>query len=371
MRKRKIYHMFEEYYDTKSNLGFFAYVKDKKTVLFSNSRFNGLFLLDLETWETQFIGRFTEASEEIIGLHWDAKKYGSKIFFFRRIGAVIDVYDLVYERFETIKIPVEWLMGGQFYVSEVIMDSSVFYVMPRYKSRFVLVYDADMEIFLEPIVLGEKLISCGKEEDALAVSFCFNGGKIYFPVWNTNCLAVINVNDNTELIIQIEEARKLCSIGFDGEYFWFSEWGNILKYNPSKGITERYDNVLQLANNYVTEFLFDGKQVLALPLWAENVKCLKEEKGEWEELELRLGDCKIITDEMQRWRAFKNMFINEDELIIVPVIYKEIIQVQGEKVSHRLLETKKENIPKRKLRPGTLYYEKDDLQQFINLIIDM
>ena len=77
-----------------NSLSYYAQVVIGEELWISNSRFNGLYKVNLESGKSVYIGKFPQYRLDNSELHFFAKKYGEKIYFFPKCASGIDIYDL-------------------------------------------------------------------------------------------------------------------------------------------------------------------------------------------------------------------------------------------------------------------------------------
>lgn len=349
-------------------LAYFAYVKCGDNLWVSNIRFNGIYSINLRSGKTLFHGRFERHPYDKIVIHSYAGKYQNKLFFLPQNGDSIDLFDLDTEVIDSYPIDL-WFGASVGVVAGRVVLDDVVYMLPKSTELVMTTFSLKSRSLK---AFGEKAMkNIGRgavpEYNTLAINTTYARGKIWFAVFNTNMIASIDLYTEKERIYEISNAKELQTIKYDGIDFWIGEGINVIRWTPDTGTIERFENVFlnsQRDDNLISEFVFYGDYVFAIPQWLGAIVRINKKTKEVYRYMLEIENYKII----HKWRDLRNAFVYNDFLIINPVgrNYEISINLQTNNINAREYIAKKNTI----YQYQGVFYEREyrKLDSFIDMI---
>jgi outer membrane protein assembly factor BamB len=219
----------------------FSYlVEGEGSLWFSTTIFNGLFKVDRETWQAEYLGSFP--NEPLLqGNLYMKPAYGNgKIYFPPFNAKEIGVYSLSDQTFS--KIAYDCPKDGEVKMAftAAVFHEGYVYFTPYYYPAIMRLDTATGEItyhneWLEPL---QELVGTDKGE--LLVNPLVNGDTLMIPACKANAVLEFDMNTQTSTIREIGKKGTLYNgICYDGEHYWLSprHCERLTKWNPRTGDT--------------------------------------------------------------------------------------------------------------------------------------
>lgn len=352
----------------KDALAYYAYVDYDGKRWVSNLRHNGLYTIDKETKEVEYIGEFKGNEANKMGLHSIGDKVGTKLFFFPQRSGTIDIYDAEKKIFESIimepwkKLTIKGCAG-------VVRNGEKFWMIPRHVGGDVLVFDINLLKFVDAFSLEEtnKLV---KQDELLTMQFATIEEKLWIPIYDTNKVVVVDLAKKSEKVFEIDNAILHGGIG-DERFLWLSAKGEIIKYDTYKKIVcERY-KLTNMNENEIKEvsYMVKGNEtIFIIPRWEEEVVYIDTDK-KIGHISLVSAGSERVEDIIKSWRLFGCAIWEEESLIIPPVsLNKEFVIGKGLNVTGYKLVIKEGNFQPRifNMNGRNMEMRNLDLEEFID-----
>lgn len=314
----------------------FAYVKDGDDLWISHFKFNGLYKINLSSGNVAFMGRFPNHSGQEKALHFCGKKYGSKLYFFPQNTDSIDIYDIATGEYCSEMIPIKDKIFQKVIVEAFQYDDTCVLV-PRFADIPLMILSLSENKIIECINLPESNQKASEDSKNLTLYACMIDHVIYFPVKDTNCIGSYDLDKREEKVYILSELEKIVGdFKFDGNDIWFNADSGIYKWNPNTNMLKFVCDCSSEKEGWIENLVIHEDLVICVPRWLNNIKIINKNT-------LKQTNIKIDTDLLHGnidtpWRDIRGSFIWNNELIILPVRYKETICVDLTDFKVRLKE---------------------------------
>lgn len=355
------------------SLAYYAYVQDGDKKWISNIRFNGLFVIDDNTNQVKFVGRFPCYREDEFAIHSLAAQCNNKLYFFPQRGKSIDIYDLNTHKFYSESIE-PWSDMPIGIVAGIIQEQEKFWIFPRHAGGDVLLYSTESSKFIDSYKLEKatKIVE-NSPKKVLSFTICKVENEVCLPLYGTNTICFTNLKEKKERIVELEDVSELQFMSYDGNYAWLAENDNVIKWDINNDTLKRFDHVLSSANTLlhkteISDLVCKDGGVWIIPRWYDKIVFI--DSGDIVH-EISLDDVKAgeVDDIIKSWKTFGRAILHKHELVIPPVALNReiIIDFEHKKVSGRLLEAEEQSVAKSTIKMDRSNQElrSDDL---INLI---
>ena len=301
----------------------FAYVKDGDDLWISHFKFNGLYKIDLASGDVVFMGRFLHYGEKESQIHSCAQKYGNQLYFFPQNADNVDIYDISTGEFCSVKLPVKDKVLQKVIVETFRYDDTCVMV-PRFADIPLMILSLSDNKTIECINLSESNKRVKEDSKNLTLYACEVNHVIYFPIKDTNCIGSYDLDRREEKIYILSEIEKIVGdIKADGNDFWINADNGIYKWNPNTDMLKFICDCSSEKEGWIENFVMHGDMVICIPRWLNNIKIIDKKT-------LKQADIRIDTNSLHGnidtpWRDIRGCFIWGNELVILPVRYKETI----------------------------------------------
>lgn len=214
-------------------------VKKQGKFWFAARETNGLFQMDLDGTNLQYIGEFPGELVDQAYLYGKCVSYDGKLFFAPYNANKIAVYDTERKCFDDTFLGEPIYLKG--YLVIAVWENYLF-LLPEKKSNMSIV----------KVDLRSGRVTCNDswknkfcfidQSEELFREYCIVENKLYAPVISTEGLILeYNMDSDQSTCIQLSEKQKFRSICYDGKDFYLCEQqGNqIIRWNREKGILEK------------------------------------------------------------------------------------------------------------------------------------
>lgn len=353
--------------DELRRIGYFAYTIVDDILWISNKRYNGLYSIDRNTGVTQFHGRFERYPYEKLIIHSYAGQYKNFIFFLPQLGDSIDIYDTNTGKIQSIVLE-QWKDADTKTVAGFVQIQSDIYLVPKSVNVPILKFSFESMKVTKYMDIPELEVLKTSEYKILTCNIVSDKNKIWLAVFDYNYIIEVDIENFSCKTYELPNDYKVHSIGFDGKDFWLSKGLSIIRWNPMRGIIEKYDDILMDYThelNAYSEFVFWKDYVYGVSQWLGKVVRINKLTKEVEILDAMTDKCELVKDGTQNWRHHRNAYILENKLIINPVAYNQEININldtNEVVGREYLADRKSVYTKK-----CFFDEKEyDLETFIN-----
>lgn len=248
-------------------------------IYFSHSRFNGLFMMDIKSLSTYFIGQFPQSDPCKKDLHSVGGCYGNWVIFLPGYGNSIDLYNIKTGEFRSFLLN-RYQNIGEMACAGYIHQNRLS-IIPHflYPDKFELPF---LQMNLDTFEINERWDINDKikkmlalyEETAIMSTSCQNG-ILWFPIHKSS--KVIKFDLENEQIDVIEtEIKDLNSISVIGKRIWLTQCsGSIYSWNAETNETIKYENQCgETCGRAVKSIIETGKGAYALPEFSEYITYL-------------------------------------------------------------------------------------------------
>jgi hypothetical protein len=240
--------MLQDYSVNQENLTltFENLYEDTDHFWFTSYHFNALFRMDKQTWETEYMGSFTDEKRQGWRLYGPITAYGGNLYFapilageiseynpecntFRQLGSLslhkkINAHDWKGPKFlNAVKYKDYLFLIGCFYPAIIRID------LPTGEADF-------FTDWLEPL---KKLMAV--DDGYYFRSACAVGPLIIAAALNTNAVVVFDMDSCTSKVYEVgSKGYKYSGICYDSSNYWLSPRfsGPVVKWNPSGAYKE-------------------------------------------------------------------------------------------------------------------------------------
>ena len=205
-------------------------IEYNKTVWFVTSSFNGLFQMDWESKEAEYLGRLPIASE--LGISSSIVHYHGKLYIAPQNAEKIIEFDIQKKKFTSYTVPYPY---GNYYGTGQYQNYIYFW---NYAEFAVIRFDMDRKQFLKiedtqtnmKIRGRTSIFHDGYWSSSLTRDFCIVRNHLYIPSSAINVVADIHMVTGTMRIWWVSGSKGYHTISYDGSGFWLSGVDNHLIY---------------------------------------------------------------------------------------------------------------------------------------------
>jgi len=252
----------------KEAIGFHDFYSDGENIWVASNNCNGLFKINIESMEAEYIGSFPGEFLQGMHLYRSVAKVGSKLYFTPFMARSIGIYDLETNRFNTAPELRDKYIPFKFERS-VVHDNCIYFLPQRYKA--IVRYDAEKnEITYIDDHMSELIDRYGEK-----YPIYFGGGvavqndKAYIPCRMKNAVLEIDMAGQKCKILDIgEKGEKFIFICSCFGYFWLvGSKIAVTRWNPATGEIRRFASFPKGFKNEGIPFLNltdYGRYILAL-----------------------------------------------------------------------------------------------------------
>lgn len=259
-----------------------AYIENNEMWV-SNLAFNGLFKVNLDTYEVNYVGSFKGEDVWQENLHRRVIRYKDVLFFIPYSGKGICTYNLITKEMGFIPIDSE---NNIIRVADAILDGNFLWMFPGIAGQPLLILNMDtLEVVKKP-EWNEKAMACMHENADLVFDIsnvCRVGRKIWLAPCDISKILEFNMDTNNFQVHTIDDNYIMKSISYDGNNFWltFANSKDVLSWEPvSKNImVYREGSVTEKANCPYMNVIFNNDDVLVLPSSEEYIMKADKKTG--------------------------------------------------------------------------------------------
>ena len=204
-------------------------------LFFSDNSFNGLFKMDLENFEAEFIGEFPgeEVGKSII--HKSAFVYGDKVIFTPNQGNNVHIYDI--KREELVSIPIYKANNARYAFSESVISKNILYIMPGNIIQPIITVNLDNYEFGIKTIDLKSMIEGVKPDTQIFYKAELHNEAIYCPMLNGNKIIRYGIMDNACTVFDTS-IDGLCGIKMiDGDFILLTVDSGIYAWNEKTNET--------------------------------------------------------------------------------------------------------------------------------------
>lgn len=246
---------------------------------FSNRPYNGLFCADVTTGATEYLGRFPGEPRSAQALHKRVVADAGKLYFFPGYGHAIDVYSLEERSFSSI--PVD--RKGKEYTAEIVQVGKDVWILPVFSNQEARVLHLATGSVEEEPAFSAFFRAHGFKEDAyLLVRASYHEGKLWFALYDTDCVASWDLAKKEGQMISTGVPHLFALTVLHGQFFLLSnETAEVIRWNPLSGqkdvFHDQESSALEAAGKRPYNRLvdFDG-ECLLLPAFSTKLRKLEE-----------------------------------------------------------------------------------------------
>lgn len=361
-------------------LSFFASVKVGNQIFVSNLRYNGLYSIDIDTYEVNFVGRFPNYSENFLGLHESVQYYDNKLFFFPHYGSAIDVYDLDKNQFYGCKLH-SWeknKRSDNFTCSiSAYRCGDFFYLLPRFPNMPMVKYSIQKNEVVEEISLNLSDSLRNKEAFNLTSGSVKIEDKIFYPLFDTNIIMVYDITTGKESYYEIEGVSQINgAMGFDGSAFWINAENDIVVCDSNFVVMKKMKGCVTDEERLIVNFVFRDKWTYAVPANLGALKRFDLSEDVCESIKIEETQRIVVNDVIAKWRNLGTIQDLGNTFLLNPVNLDRAFEVNYQEGTIHPININapiESVISKNKFSRTALNVEKyeDDLEEFLSFIADV
>lgn len=320
-------------YTTESfgNLSFYASVKLGDRMWISNNRYNGLFLIDLKTEKTVFLGSFL--NEEIDGkcLHKCALLYKKKIYFFPLLSEKIGIYDIELRQFSTCHLERNSNIFIQTF--DIALNGNLVYIFTQTLKHGVYIYDLETYEIRKDDYIKRFLIKEGFY-DIKIFDMSINISDVQFVIkGKENSIVNYNLKNNNIDFINFVKCKNICNFAKYNDYFaildstnkiFVENNGNDIGVFDISDFLSMCDRVINMvfANDYLLLWTAEGTIIL-IDIIEKIVKNMNSQMVNFE----------IIDDFMKDWKiaVFSGYLFEDGYLYLFPLRGSKLLRINVSK----------------------------------------
>lgn len=307
-----------------NSLSFYAQVIIGNELWVSNTRFNGLFKINIESGKIMFIGRFPQYNPGDEELHLFAKKYGHKLYFFPKCSKNIDIYDLKTEKFTYIECKKNHMNGYATTIGAFCSGEDRVLTVPCYSNMPLQEFSIKKETLIESFELKKLNQNIKNTANAMVLYACKMHNEIFYPIHGTNQVGSYNLRAKKEKIYSINRLKRILGdIAFDGHNIWINADQAIYQWNPNNGSLKLACDCLSEKEGWIEQFIIYNQNIICIPRWLNNIKIINIQTFTYKEV--HIDKSKLSININMPWRDVKESFVWRDYLIISPIKYKEAV----------------------------------------------
>lgn len=261
------------------NLKFMCGAKYKEYIFASCFQFNGLFKINCETGEREFVGSFPQESLACENLHRNAFVIDQNVIFVPYKAKNIHIYDIGKNEFYVIELNRGNYVNG--YIGEKI-DENI-YLIPEMAGGDIIEFDYGKK-------RAEVVISWKEFEHSLetkiksGVAFyriCAIDKSLFLPLCNTNFIFEICISTK-KLFVHVLKSVNVwgCFKGQKDIWVLANKGNEIYSWNKEKNMIKKINcEILDPVNKRNINWIVDiGECVYALPAWGKFIWEVKNDQ---------------------------------------------------------------------------------------------
>ena len=303
-------------------LGSSAYVREKDSVWFSNVGFNGLFTMNLQNGQVEFVDRFKEVSLGNIKTHLTAYKIKDEMVFIPCFSNRISIYNILTRQQYTIEIP--GVLGKNEVSALTYRAGDVIWIFSLTNLGVVWSLDVGKKTLEQDVML-----SCIWDQfmngEITAVRTYSDQDK--FILCKIEQQQICEIDKKTKQAENFEihlPSGKLSKVARDGNFYWIllEDSHDIYRWNKEKDEYVRYE-ATEREWYGKTEILpyggivFSEEEIFLVNYYAKNVMRVNVEKQIIEKA-FDYPEQFRITGELKWGAVFSGAEIYKDELWLFP-----------------------------------------------------
>lgn len=368
--------LLTDYY-AKSFIAYFAsaIVDGKKYI--SNIRYNGIFVIDLETNKIEFVTRIPNYDDTAMGLHAYAFSIGDKIYFLPSKGKSIDVLDVKTRCTESYYIDC-WQGEYDLIVSFAYVENEEIYMFPRFCKRSFIRFSTKTGRFSTVFeAANEKINQLGIfQESILTLSGQRSDDMVFLPLYLTDKVAVINTITGQLDVIEIDSQAKITTLCVEDDTLWVDNDNKLLKYDlTDKELIRVYENAFQgVEGKKNTNFIVAShEKIYLLPQWLGDIRVLDKMDGTIRSLNWIGTFGNVVPDNIRTWRDIGSIIVDDKEIVIPSLSHQNEVHIcfEDDSITGILYQKEGECIPEIIQKMGFYYEGTVTLDDFLQMVISM
>ena len=350
-----------------NSLSYYAQVVIGEELWISNSRFNGLYKVNLESGKSVYIGKFPQYRLDNSELHFFAKKYGEKIYFFPKCASGIDIYDLETGDFSHVECQTGSINNYVTAIDAFRLDEDNILIIPCYSGMTLQEFSIKKKAITKKIELIKSNQYVRNEANTMSLYACKMMNEVFYPLHETNMIGSYNLKKGNEKIYLISGVKSILGdIVFDGRNIWINADRGIYQWNPHSGDLNFVCDCSAEKEGWIEQFILYDQYIICVPRWLKNIKII--DRYNFEQKEINIDKNKLNKNKDMPWRDIRESFVWRDKLIISPIKYEETIWIDLN--SYEITYKKWEPLKVMSIQEDFLIHEiaENDLEDYIRII---
>ena len=350
-----------------NSLSYYAQVVIGEELWISNSRFNGLYKVNLESGKSVYIGKFPQYRLDNSELHFFAKKYGAKIYFFPKCASGIDIYDLETGDFSHVECQTGSINNYVTAIDAFRLDEDNILIIPCYSGMTLQEFSIKKKAITKKIELIKSNQYVRNEANTMSLYACKMMNEVFYPLHETNMIGSYNLKKGNEKIYLISGVKSILGdIVFDGRNIWINADRGIYQWNPHSGDLNFVCDCSAEKEGWIEQFILYDQYIICVPRWLKNIKII--DRYNFEQKEIHIDKNKLNKNKDMPWRDIRESFVWRDKLIISPIKYEETIWIDLN--SYEITYKKWEPLKVMSIQEDFLIHEiaENDLEDYIRII---
>ena len=227
------------------HLSFWAAVKLENKLWVSNNRFNGLFIIDLDTGAISFCGHFPNVPIDAKCLHKCAFFYKDTIYFFPQYAIAIWGYNIITQEFSYY--PMYKTFSTQKYIRTngiTFYDNSI-YIFSESLEHPIYKFELETKAITEMYILQEQCIKKNlKMKEIICKGFVEKQENVYMVLNESNVIYKFDIKKEECTFFQLEDNDiQLSGLAWDGKDFICvdSFRGELVYWNEFSGLSKKLE----------------------------------------------------------------------------------------------------------------------------------
>lgn len=359
-----------------STLSFFAATMCDEEIWLSNLNYNGLYSYDMKKQKTTYIGKFPGHEKRVIGLHSMALKVDNKIIFAPFYSETIDFFDCK-KGFGMCKID-SWTQkkdDNSFTCAVAMFEyAGYLYLIPRFANMPIIKYSINDNLIVEEIWL--ESIKENKKQDLLEMTVGVSRFEtnIYISLLGTNVVVIYNMETNAEKILKLDKIRSIeGALYVDSELLAVNADRSMYFFNKELVCVWHDDNCVSEDEKLVIRIIRNENDIVAVPAWIGKIKIYDSYNlNKKREIEVNISDLVIKKGVVSNWRH-AGTTLNVDRCVCInPVSLNKMVIIDLNDGSAKYLDcvANPNSMPPKNMRNRIYETESDDLQEYINFLVE-
>ncbi len=221
----------------------------------SNTNYNGLFRINMDTWKVEFVGNFPDERSYQKELHRKVIRIQDELYFIPNKGTCISTYNIHTSQFGKITIPgVEGLLE----FADAFVIENRLWMVPKFLKQPLYYIELQNKVVQEEQAWKKHMFQQEGFADLEAVGVLDN--KIVVVPWNINKMFIYDLNSGQMKEKVLPREFHLRNLTCDGEYIWFTlrDDNRIVRYHWESGDIKIYaveDESRKIIGNDELQFL--------------------------------------------------------------------------------------------------------------------